>query len=93
MPIRETMHAYSNLQVDSRGYLWASDYRRPGDDGPRRWAVFDGEGRFLGPVETPSRFAVYEIGSDYVLGRHADEMDVERVLLYRLEKPSLVTRR
>jgi hypothetical protein len=93
MSFAKTMPAYSSLLIDSEGHLWVSDYRPPGHRGPRRRNVFGLEGRFLGPVEIPPRFEVFEIGADYVLGRHSDEMDVERVRLYRLDKPSPITRR
>jgi len=92
MPFPETMPAYSDIRADPEGNLWVADYRRPGDDQPR-WNVFDSDGRWLGTVEGPPGFHVYEIGAHYVLGRHSDEMDVERVRLYDLEKPDRVTRR
>ncbi len=92
MPFPETMPAYSDIRADPEGNLWVADYRRPGDELPR-WNVFDPDGRWLGTVVAPSRFLVYEIGSDYVLGHHSDEMDVERVRLYDLEKPGRITRR
>lgn len=44
----------------------------------------DPEGRLLGQIDLPYRFTVYEIGSDYVLGRRVDELDVEHVELYGL---------
>jgi hypothetical protein len=62
-----------------------SDYRLSADD-PGRWTVFDPEGRMLGTVATPARFRVFEIGTDYVLGVWADDMDVEHVRLFTLEK-------
>jgi len=85
MPIPETMPAYSGIIVDAEGNLWIGEYRRPGDDQPR-WNVFDPDGIMLGIVETPQRFRVYEIGSDYLLGRGADEMDIEHVQVYDLLK-------
>jgi sugar lactone lactonase YvrE len=71
--------------VDAEGNLWVADYRRPGDDQPR-WTVFDPTGAMLGVVETPERFSIHQIGSDFVLGSWADDMDVEHVRLYRLIK-------
>ena len=49
-------------------------------------AVFDPDGVMLGVVETPKRFRIYEIGSDYVLGRGADDLDVEHIQIYDLLK-------
>ena len=49
--------------------------------------MFDTEGRWLGMVETPRQFTVNEIGADYVLGVWLDDLDVQHVRMYRLEKP------
>lgn len=82
-----TIPAHGNaLRVDPGGNLWLLEYRQ--DDGePKRWSVFDPDGTWLGVVETPPRFAVNEIGRDYVLGVARDELDVQYVELYPLEKP------
>ncbi len=83
MPYPETMPAHGELLTDSEGNLWVAEYRRPGDEQPR-WTIFDPDGAMLGVVETPSRFTVYEIGSDFVLGRWADDFDVEHIQVYEL---------
>jgi len=56
------------------------------DDEPANWSVFAPDGVWLGRVTLPSGLEVYEIGSDYILGRSMDEMDVERILVYELVK-------
>jgi hypothetical protein len=84
-PFPETMPAYGSLLVDTGGNLWVEEYRRPGDEQPR-WTVFDPEGVLLGTVETPSGYHVYQVGSDFVLGRWTDEFEVEHVQLYKLLK-------
>jgi hypothetical protein len=86
VPFPETMPAYSDLRVDSEGYLWVENYRRPGEDRPH-WTVFNHTGRRLGLVEMPDRFTIHQIGRDFVLGSWRDEMDVEHVRLYELIKP------
>ena len=40
-----------------------------------------------GKILTPPRFQPHEIGPDYVLGRFQDEMDINYVRLYSLNKP------
>jgi hypothetical protein len=85
MPFPDVMPAFGDFVVDADGNLWVGMYRRPGDDQPR-WYVFDGDGAYLGIVETPHRFRIFEIGSDYLLGRWSDEMDVEHIRLYGLSK-------
>ena len=86
MPFPDEMAAYGSFHVDADGNLWVAETRRPGDDQPQ-WKVFDPQGVWLGTVETPTRFAVYQIGSDFLLGRWRDESDVEHIRIYPLSKP------
>jgi hypothetical protein len=50
--------------------------------------VFDPDGRWLGGVETPVAYRIYQIGADFLLGRHRDDLGVERIRLYELIKPA-----
>jgi hypothetical protein len=84
-PFPQSFPAYGSVLVDAEGNLWVAVYRRPGDDQPR-WTVFDPSGQMLGTVSVPERFTVHQIGSDFVLGRWQDELDVEHVQLYELLK-------
>jgi len=86
MPVPETMPAFEALMVDKEGNLWVRDYRRPGDDTPPRWAVFDPDGRMIGFADIPAGFTIFEIGSDYLLGRERDEWDAQHVRVYELIK-------
>ena len=86
----DTRPAYSRLLSDGDGNTWVASHQ-PGtqDRGEGgEWSVFDQEGEWLGTVEMPERFLVHQIGSDWVLGRWRDEMDVEHVRLYELHRTS-----
>lgn len=85
MPFPGTMPAYGEFRVDADGNLWVEEVRRPGDDQPR-WKVFDPDGRYLGAVETPPRFQIFEVGSDFLLGRWRDDLDVEHLRMYEVQK-------
>jgi hypothetical protein len=85
VPFPETMPAYRDLQVDALGNLWVEEYERPVDEKPR-WTVFSPDGEMLGVVETPSRFTIYQIGPDFVLGRWTDDLDIEHIRLYELRR-------
>lgn len=85
IPFPSTMPAFGDLQVDAAGNLWVLEVPSPGDD-RRIWTVFDTAGRMLGTIETPPGVAVREIGRDYLLGTWSDELDVEYVRLYRLDR-------
>ncbi|HSG82474.1 MAG TPA: hypothetical protein VLC48_09495, partial [Gemmatimonadota bacterium] len=86
LPLPEHLPVYQGLFVDDLGYLWVEQYRLPWED-PPQWEIFDPEGRWLGRVTTPRRFRLFQIGRDFILGRHRDEIGVERVRLYSLLKP------
>ena len=76
----ETVHRFL---VDAEEPLWVADYEHPGIF-EQRWTVFSPEGSMLGHVDTPPGFRVDDIGSDYVLGRWQDELNVEEIHLCRL---------
>ncbi len=96
--IAKTLPAYGRLHVDAVGNLWAQVPIRPRDfppntrlndtnDKPQEWSVFDRAGRWLGQVQTPAKFLVFDIGSDYLIGIWRDELDVEHVRVHPLIKP------
>jgi hypothetical protein len=78
--------SYGGALVDAVGNLWVAEYAPAGAD-HSRWTVFDTSAALLGTVVFPPGLTVYEIGSDYVLGRQRNEWDVERVVVYSLMKP------
>ncbi len=53
---------------------------------PGRWDVFTPEGRWLGEVVTPPGFDIHEIGDDYLLGVVSNELDVQFVAAFPLER-------
>jgi hypothetical protein len=87
MPRPATMPFYSNALADDEGNLWVQEFQAPDDSVPT-WTVFDPEGRMLGPVVLPDRFRPTHIGRDFVLGVRFDELDVERVELFTLQRPA-----
>ena len=85
MPLVEAFPAFGRVLVDRLDYLWIEEYRLPGED-HRLWTVFDPEGRALGLVEMPGSFTVEEIGEDYILGTREDELDIEYVESWPLDR-------
>jgi hypothetical protein len=87
LPTPDARPAYSDLVVDSEGYVWLGAFegrvglRHPL---PRAWEVFGPGGEWMGRVRFPARFTVFDIGADYVLGRWYDDLDVEHIQLLRL---------
>lgn len=84
----ERKPAISKVVVDDLGYVWAGGYRPSWASGnaSRQWLVFDPEGRLLGPMQLPGTFTPFQIGRDVVLGTWRDELDVEHLRLYALQR-------
>jgi hypothetical protein len=85
IPFPSTFPAFTDFMVDPLGDLWVLAASRPGDDHPR-WTVFAPDGLALGVVETPPGVTVRDIGRDYVLGTWRDDLDVQHVRLYALQR-------
>lgn len=86
MPYPKTRAAFDEMLVDRAGNVWLQGWRAA-DAATVSWTVLDAEGRWLGEVAMPHDLRVTDVGADYVLGVRRDEMEVERVEEYRLEKP------
>jgi hypothetical protein len=85
LPLPEYVPVASQLKVDAAGNLWIERSLLPWET-ERRWDVLNGQGRFLGTVSTPRRLNVYQIGTDFVLGRARDSLDIEQIQLWRLTR-------
>jgi hypothetical protein len=66
--------------------MWVAEYRRRRED-QTSWRVFDATGHYLGVVETPEGGRIFQIGDDYLLGMWREDLDVEQVRLFTIEKP------
>lgn len=87
MPLAETFPAFSTILSDAAGNLWIREYDFPREERPAPlWTVFDPDGRVLGFIETPPGLRIGQIGEDYILGHHRDELDVEYVQVWPLER-------
>ena len=85
--IAESFPAFSDILGDGAGYLWVREYDFPLEERPAPlWTVFDPQGRVLGFVETPATLQIKEIGENYILGRVVDEMGVESIQLWPLDR-------
>lgn len=69
------------------GDLWVHGYPTHPDE-PRRWWVFGRDGALQGRVDLPPRFELHAVTRRGAMGVELDAFDVERVVLYRLERPS-----
>jgi len=83
MDVPPTRPAFGDILIDDDGNFWAAEYVR-WPRFARTWTVLDPDGRWLGAVAMPDGFRPLHVGGDWVLGVWRDELDVERVRLYRL---------
>ena len=86
IPVPDAFPPYAGLMADVLGYLWVADYNPPGDDNST-WTIFDPDGVLAGGVMVPQGFYMLEIGEDYLLGVYRDELGVEYLHRYALERP------
>ncbi|HUH11489.1 MAG TPA: 6-bladed beta-propeller [Longimicrobiales bacterium] len=85
-PIPELLPPHGRLLVDAEANLWVAEYT-PLQQRPRLWTVFDPTGRFAGVVRLPMEgLELFEVGGSHVLARHSDALDVERVMLFELQR-------
>jgi hypothetical protein len=85
MPRHTTFPAFASIRLDRMRNLWVEERRPPGVTQPI-WQVFDSEGFLVARVRTPEGFQVLDIDEDYVLGLFRDELGVESLRLYRLDR-------
>lgn len=87
VPVAEHLPAFGSVIADALDHLWVEEFVPPGEERQGvLWSVFDPDGRILGFVETPEELEVYEIGADYILGQVEDELGVESILVWPLER-------
>jgi hypothetical protein len=87
LPMPDYLPPHGDFLADDEGHLWVPEYAVRG--APRAWSVFDPQGHLLGEVEIPPGGRVTQIGTDFVLGFWRDEMDVEEVRMYGLNRASM----
>jgi hypothetical protein len=84
-PMPETLPAFTEMRLDPEGALWVKRFSPPGT-ATNRWGVFGPDGAFLGHVTLPDRLTLTDIGIDWVLGVVTDDLGVDRVRMYALDR-------
>jgi hypothetical protein len=78
---------FSSLVIDGVGNLWVEQGPSSSSDaGSIDYLVFDRAGLLLGPVVVP-QIQVLDIGDNYIIGVHEDELEVEYLQLFEIVKP------
>lgn len=87
MPAPSSVPPWELFETDALDCLWIGEYLLPGE-GARAWTILDPDGRVAGRLSLPPRTRPLDIGSDWLLGVTTDELDVERLTLWRLHRPA-----
>jgi hypothetical protein len=85
LPMPDSVPAADAILVDALDHVWAMRYQLPWDTA-RVYEVFEPSGRWLGSLTSPRGLEIFQIGADFILGRHRDDDGVERVVVYRLNR-------
>lgn len=85
VPYPDRLPPHGRILVEESGGLWVQQGLRPGER-TSRWFVFAPDGRWSGEVMAPEGSELLQVATDWVLGVHRDELGVETVRLYRLER-------
>jgi hypothetical protein len=85
MPTLGTTPVFDRILVDRTSGVWVRRYPLPTDEF-QGWWVFDPVGQLVELVRIPANLEVLEIGAEYVLGLARDDLDVERIELWPLER-------
>ncbi len=87
MPVAEHLPAFATYWPDVLDHLWVWEYEAPGEEIPGTlFTIFEPDGRVMGYFEIPEGMSVLEAGADYILFRVRDELGVETVQLWPLER-------
>jgi hypothetical protein len=85
MPHPGTRPAYRALRVDPDGNIWAGAWMATGAP-PDAWSIFSATGRYLGDLAVPAGFTPLSWSDDLVAGVWRDDLGVERIRVYRIER-------
>ena len=91
VPYPSHLPTFERLRVDSEGNVWARQEKYGADAGGAdpemsEFFIFRADGRHLGVVELPVNLEVLQIGADFILAKVRDDLDVDYVHLYQIEK-------
>ena len=96
MPLPELFPPYAGLLVADTGEIWVGDY--PGQVGlwglteeeppmpERSWLILMPTGEITGLLTTPTGFEPHAVRDGLVWGVHTDELNVESVRAYAIER-------
>lgn len=85
-PYPDSLAAYTVLLTDENGNAWAGSFHAPQLQQRSRFDVFAADGRFMGDVVIPFSGRVLDVSSERILAVVRDELDVQYVRVFRLQR-------
>jgi hypothetical protein len=87
LPEHHTVPPFDRMLVDADDRIWLRDYRPPWFAGPLQvWTVYEANGHVVARVSIKGDLEVMHVGQDHVTVVERDELDVETVAVYRIER-------
>ena len=87
LPVADLYPGHDKVVVSAEGEIWVEEYRRPSDEGPARWLVFDSNGQLRCSASLPEDLWVLAVGGNRVFGLVRDSLDVEYIVGHDVESP------
>lgn len=84
-PVADSLAWIRGLTIDALGSAWVTESRVT-DEAPLVTTVFTADGAWIGEIDVPDDFIPLDIGEDYLLGSLTDELDVQHLVLFDLER-------
>ncbi|MFV1987435.1 MAG: hypothetical protein ACC682_09135 [Gemmatimonadota bacterium] len=86
MPSPDRLPPYQTFIVDALDNLWIGEYVLPGET-TRTYTIVGPDGRLTGRLTLPEGTLPLDIGADYLMAVTLDELDVQRLTMWRLTRP------
>lgn len=82
----DSLPAHAGLVVALTGEFLSLRWSQWDGNSPKQFDVLDRNGRWLGVLNLPARFMLYEVGRDYLIGMQLDADDAHSVVVYGLQR-------
>ena len=87
IPAPGSRPAFSDLLVGPTGAIWLRPYVGAAEQGePAAWLVLGADGTWLGGIEVPAKFRIWDIGMHEILGTRVDGYGVQHPQVLRLSR-------
>ena len=88
-PSMEVFPPHGRLEVDRAGRVWIEDYVPDYRFDSQRsgWTILQPDGEaVVARISLPPKLIMLDLGEDWILGVETDDLEVEHVRLYRIER-------